>query len=133
MSRAHFDVAMDVRWGEMDAFGHLNNVMYYRYFEEARARWLATIGVGLTLEDDGPVLVASGATYLKPVTYPATLVVRCYPEALGRTSFTVRHEVRVEGSEQVVTEGFGKIVWISRETGRPTPVPAVIRGLFEGG
>ena len=132
MKATFFETVMDVRWGEMDAFGHLNNVMYFRYFEEARALWLASLGVGLTLEDDGPVLVSSGATYFHPVVYPARMRVRCYPELLGNTSFTVRHEVLLEGddSNTVYTEGRAKIVWISRETERPTRVPDVIRQLF---
>lgn len=128
---AYFESPMDLRWGEMDAFGHLNNVTYFRYFEEARARWLETLGVQLSMEDDGPVLVQSGATYLRPIHYPAILMVRCYPHEIGRTSFTIRHEIRLQGDEDTIyTEGFGKIVWMSRLTGRPTPVPDRVRCCF---
>src|SRR5688572_10396741 len=65
-------VELDVAWGDMDAFAHVNNVVYFRYFEVARIPYLDRIGWMRSREETGrgPILASTGARYRKPISYP---------------------------------------------------------------
>jgi len=122
-----------VRWGDMDALGHVNNTCYFRYMEQARIEWLYALAP--EREDGyaggtGPVIVNASCTFLEPLTYPADVEVRMSLDSPGRTSVMSRYELRV--GERRVADGAAKIVWIELESGRPTPLPALVRDLFEG-
>ena len=88
---AHYPVIhrQPIQWGEMDAFSHLNNVVYYRYAESARIAYLQTLGMF-----DGSmvtVLAQSSCQYLRPVTYPDTLLLGVRCQRLGNTSITMEY------------------------------------------
>ena len=103
-----FEYPLEIRWGDMDALGHVNNVIYFRYFEQARAAWLASIGEEGTINcaDQGPLIITADATYLKPVVYPAQLLIRMLGEAPGRSSFVVRYEIfKRDDPETIYTTG----------------------------
>lgn len=68
-----------VRWGDMDSYGHVNNTLYFQYLEEARVAWFETLGIDLEGAAEGPVVLQSLHTYLKPVVHPATVVGNCTP------------------------------------------------------
>lgn len=78
-----------IHWGEMDAFNHLNNVVYYRYAESARIAYLQALGMF-----DGnmvTVLAQSSCQYLRPVTYPDTLLLGVRCQRLGTTSIAMEY------------------------------------------
>src|SRR5204863_3367620 len=70
-------VEMDVAWGDMDAFAHVNNVVYFRYFENARIAYLDRVGWLASMHDSGlgPILASTSARFRKPVTYPDQLLI----------------------------------------------------------
>src|SRR4051794_35445782 len=70
-------VELDVAWGEMDSFAHVNNVVYFRYFENARVDYLPRIGWFATMTEHGlgPIASATNARFRKPVAYPDRLLV----------------------------------------------------------
>lgn len=88
---AHYSVmhTQPVQWGEMDAFNHLNNVIYYRYAESARIHYLQTLG----LFDGSMVtlLARSSCQYLRPVCYPDTLIIGVRCQHLGNTSIIIEY------------------------------------------
>lgn len=76
-----------VAWGEMDAFNHLNNVAYYRYAESARISYLRQTGLMMFGRNDLlTILASSSCQYLKPVTFPDTLMIGIGIKKLGNTS-----------------------------------------------
>lgn len=80
-----FRCVMPVRWGDLDAQKHVNNTAYFRYFEEARVQLFAQ--AGLTMADSKVgLLVHASCDFLKPLDYPATLVVHLVLTHIGRTS-----------------------------------------------
>ena len=88
---AHYPVIYQqpIHWGEMDAFNHLNNVVYYRYAESARIGYLQALGMF-----DGnmvTVLAQSSCQYLRPVTYPDTLLLGVRCQRLGTTSIVMEY------------------------------------------
>lgn len=116
-----------VRWGDMDALGHVNNTVFFRYFEQARIEALTEAFGGAWPEGGGPILAATSATFRRPVRYPATAVVRAYGGPPGRTSFTHLYELRLEGDDETVYASCqARLVWVDAD-GRPTPLPDAIR------
>lgn len=65
-------LSVPLRWGDMDAFGHANNTVYFRFFEEARIVWLSSLNLGGPEEPTGPVIIKTSATFLKELNHPAT-------------------------------------------------------------
>jgi acyl-CoA thioester hydrolase len=112
----------------MDAFGHVNNTVYFRYMETARMEWLEALSdeyVGQSAPD-GPVIVNACCEFLLPLTYPADLEVRMFLGDPGRTSIGSYFEIWSEGRK--FAEGAARMVWINRKTQRSTPLPPLVAG-----
>ncbi len=112
-----------VRWGDMDALGHVNNTVYFRYMEQARIEWLfaqAKSGSGYDA-GHGPVIVNASCNFLAPLVYPGELEVRMYLGNPGRSSVGSYYDLVAGGTKYA--DGAAKIVWIDLATGRPTPLP----------
>jgi len=108
-----------MRWSDMDAFGHVNNAMYFTYFEQARVDWLVSIGVAHEL-----VLANISCTFLQPMKYPAELEVCLYAGPPGRSSLNTYYEVRDRPhTGQLCALGHGTIVWYDSVAGRSCPIP----------
>ena len=124
---------MVVRWGDMDAFGHVNNIMYFRYFEQCRVNWLSTIGKqkAVTESVEGPVIISTTANYLLPLHYPATVSISMYGADLGSSSFNSYYEIRdAKDNAKLYTTGEAKIVWVDQVKGKSKPLPSDIRELL---
>jgi len=114
-----------IRWGDMDAFGHVNNTVYFRFMEQARIEWLYAQAkeVGHT-GNDGPVIVNASCNFLLPLVYPGEVEVRMYLGEPGRSSIGSFYEILVAGTRYA--DGAAKIVWIDRASGRSVPLPEPI-------
>ncbi len=123
---SEFEVDIPVRWGDMDALGHVNNACYFRYMEQARIEWLKAIGEDFSLQKQGPILATAQCNYLKPVTYPATLRVQVQGEKPGRSSFVLRYRLLLDDG-QMVAEGETVIVWVNYAAGKSVPLPDNLR------
>lgn len=122
---------LEVRWGDLDAYNHVNNVSYFRYLEETRVRWMMLhrfMDEGVAIR---PVLVKSGVTFLKSALYPATLRVNvCLGERSAR-SISLRHEIRDAGQPEICyAEGYAKLVWVDIGTGKSVALPGEVLALF---
>ncbi|WP_350561879.1 acyl-CoA thioesterase [Psychrobacter sp. CAL346-MNA-CIBAN-0220] len=126
---AHYPVihTQPIQWGEMDAFNHLNNVVYYRYAESARIAYLQELGMF-----DGSmvtVLAQSSCQYLLPVTYPDTLLLGVRCQRLGTTSIVIEYsyyscaqQALVAIADAVIvrldSDGKDKLPWTKEERAR---------------
>lgn len=117
----------DIAWGDMDALGHVNNARYLDYFQEARIEWLRTLDINLR-EQHGPVVIHVACTYLKPVVYPARLLLRSAIHGLGRSSFNMSYDLFQ--NEVLMSQGSCKIVWVDYKLNQSIKVPETIRALF---
>jgi acyl-CoA thioester hydrolase len=128
---------MDVRWGDMDAMGHVNNTVYFRYIETARIAWLEQIGALPDPAGTGPVLINARCSFLKQLKYPARIEVTSFAAAPGRSSFEVSHEIRIVDADgqpgALHAEGAAKIVWVDFEVEKSVPLPDEIRALLPQG
>ncbi len=117
-----------VRWGDMDALGHVNNAAYFVYFEQARVEALGALGVTL-----GPesvlVVAATAAVYTRPVTDPATVEVAVEVGPPGGSSFPTYYTLTVDGV--VCATGEATVVQVDGATGRATRLPTPLREALE--
>ena len=120
---------MPVRWGDMDAYGHVNNTIYFRYMEQARCEWLEGLGYKVAPEGHAPVIINAACTFMIPMTYPGTVEVRTFAGELGRSSVVTSYEMRIVGDETVYAQGSAKIVWMDTATGKSVPIPDDLRAL----
>jgi acyl-CoA thioester hydrolase len=115
-----------VAWGDMDAFGHVNNTVYFRWFESARMAFFEQIGIGSERpEKVGPIMASTTCDYLFPVTYPATVTVDAHVQRVGNTSFVMEHLATKDGT--AVARGSVVIVLIDYTTGAKVRVPDEMR------
>ena len=122
-------LSMPLRWGDMDAYGHANNTVYFRFFEEARITWLASLELGAENDPDGPVIIKTSATFLKELAHPATVEVRTYADKAGNTSLDTYHTLTDTETGTLYAEGYAKIVWMDRATRKSTPLPDTLKAL----
>jgi len=118
-----------IRWGDMDAYGHVNNTIYFRYMEQARCEWLEGLGYKVAPEGHAPVIINAACTFMIPMTYPGTVEVRTFAGELGRSSVVTSYEMRIVGDETVYAQGSAKIVWMDTATGKSVPIPDDLRAL----
>ena len=133
MKRKHVHVeTIPIRWGDMDAMGHVNNTIYFRYMEQARIAWFDTLGVRPAPGGEGPVIINASCTFLKELVYPGNLEVKMYAGKVGRTSFETWLEMRPSYDPATVyAAGGAKVVWVDFSKGKSVPLPDRIRQLVE--
>ncbi|MBR0680952.1 acyl-CoA thioesterase [Roseomonas eburnea] len=125
-------VAITTRWSDNDAYGHINNVTYYSFFDTAVNTWLIRRGV-LDIQNSSVIglVVETGCRYFRPLAYPVDVTAGIRVARIGTSS--VRYEVGIFGGEETTAAAEGHFihVYVSRETGRPVPLPAELRAALE--
>jgi acyl-CoA thioester hydrolase len=125
-------IEIPIAWGEMDALGHVNNVVYFRYFESARIDFLRKAGCSQLRASDGIgfILQSMEARFRMPLVFPDTIVVGTKLVAIEDDRFTLAHSVRstTHGQTQgVAAVGRGTIVTYDYAAGRKVAIPSTIR------
>lgn len=122
-------VEVPVAWGDMDAFGHVNNTVFFRWFETARIAFLEAIE--FTAGGDGggvgPILASAACRFRRPVTYPDTVMVGVRTDDIGEDRFTHIYRVVRSGSGEVVAEGESVVVAYDYDAGRKAAIPPEVR------
>ena len=124
-------VQFPVRWGDMDALGHVNNIVYFQYFETARLQWYELAGFSplAGAAEEGMVIVDNHAQYIKPVVYPATVCIRMGGHSPGRSSFVSTYSLTVD--EELYTIGSSRVVWVNTTAGKSMPLPDAVRVMLK--
>ena len=123
----HF-TAITMRWADNDAYGHVNNTVYYAWFDSAVNQWLIEAGLLDVAAGDPIGLVAeTGCRYYAPLSYPGIVDVGVAVERLGNSSVTYRLGVFGEGGAEPAAEGHFTHVVVDRHSRRPVPLPDVWR------
>jgi acyl-CoA thioester hydrolase len=114
-----------IRWGDMDAMGHVNNTIYFRYMEQARVGWFERMFGELSGgRDEGIVIVNASCNFLKPLVYPGTVEVKMLFGIASRSSVQSYYEMRM--NDTLYADAAAKIVWIDIARGKAKPLPASI-------
>ena len=115
---------MTLRWSDADRYGHVNNTVYYQWFDVAVNEWLIAAGL-LDLAGDGPLgfVVETGCRYARPIDFPGAVDIGLVVESVGGSSVRYRLGVFAEGSGDAAAEGRFVHVYVDRATRRPHPLP----------
>ncbi len=128
--------AVTVRWGDMDAMGHVNNVMYFQYIESARIGfvealgWETSIGTG---PRQGPAVVSQTYNYRRQVFYPDELEVGVRCQEVRGKSFVLEFGLFRKGTEDLVGDGISVMVWLDYDAGKALPIPPGLRHALSRG
>lgn len=123
--------SIPMRWGDMDALGHVNNAVYFRFMEQARVGFFDACGLGRgELAEVTNVVVNASCNFRRPLVYPGTVAVRMALSEPGKTSVMSTYDLVFAGESYA--DGAAKIVFVDRTTLRPCPIPPALRRLCEG-
>jgi acyl-CoA thioester hydrolase len=108
------------RWADNDVYGHVNNTVYYQWFDTAVNGWLLEAGL-LDIEQGDPIglVVETGCSYFSPLSFPGDVEVGISVDRLGNSSVTYRIGVFGAGSAEASAQGHFTHVYVSRESRRP--------------
>jgi acyl-CoA thioester hydrolase len=122
-------VEQAVDWADMDPFQHVNNVVYFRYFENGRIEWFRQIGWwdSLPLTGIGPIVASTAARFRRPVKYPDRLLCGTKVTKIGTDRFTLAHRLVSQTTGEITTEGDVEIVAFDYRNGGKVAIPEAIR------
>ncbi len=125
------EMSLPLRWGDMDAMGHINNTLYFRYMEICRLDWMFSVGAGVDREGDGPVVVNAFCNFLRQLEFPGDIRVTMYVSNPGRSSFETWHTIeRTDQPGTVWAEGGAQTVWTDYRARKSAPMPDWFRALL---
>ena len=123
---------LDTRWMDNDVYGHVNNVVYYSYFDTAANRYLIERGgLDIAASEVIGVVVESQCMYYAPISYPEKIRAGVRVDKLGNRSVTYGIAVFRAGSDEAVASGHFVHVFVDRATRRPVAMPDRIRSALE--
>jgi acyl-CoA thioester hydrolase len=118
------NIELKVQWGDMDAFNHVNNVMYFRYFESARLAYFERIGVMDKSNNNqiAPILAETSCRYRLPLNYPDTILVGARVIENHSHGFLMEYAIFSQSHKAVSSIGTGRIVMLNYKTHEKVPV-----------
>jgi acyl-CoA thioester hydrolase len=134
-ARRHYKVWREIgtRWADNDAYGHVNNTVYYQWFDTAVNAWLIEAGMlDIAHGDRIGLVVETGCRYARSLSYPAIAELGLAVEHVGRSSVRYRLGVFGKGEEEAAAEGYFVHVYVARADRRPVSLPGTWRNAFAG-
>ena len=125
-----FESRQSVRWGDMDAMGHVNNAMYFRYLETARIDWFTAVGFRPDPQGQGPVIVNAFCNFYRQLEYPGDILVSLYVSDAARTTFETWATIEKLSEPGVVcAAGGATTIWVDFPRQKAAELPDWIRKL----
>jgi acyl-CoA thioester hydrolase len=117
-----------IRWGDMDAMGHVNNTVYFRYMESTRIDWFDKIGILPNPKGEGPVIVNAFCNFYKQLEYPGDILAKMYVSDPGRTTFESWCTLeRVDQPGRVDAAGGATTIWVNFLQQKAVTLPDWVR------
>ena len=127
-----YEMVIPIRWGDMDAMNHVNNTIYFRYFESLRIEWFRSLQLYTSETRKGPVIINAFCNFLRQLEFPGDVRVTMHVAKPGRTSFETYHTLeRTDEPGLVYAEGGARTVWTDYAAKRSAPMPGWFRELLE--
>ena len=125
-----FETHIAVRWGDMDAMGHVNNATYFRYMETARIDWFRSIGCVPDAQGEGPVIVNAFCNFYRQFEYPDEVLLKMYVSDPGRTTFESWATMEKVAEPGVVcAAGGATTLWVNFPQQKAVGLPDWIRAI----
>ena len=119
-----------IRWGDMDAMGHVNNTVYFRYMEQARISWFdALVPDGEAWQATGIVIANAACNFKRALSYPGTVDVQVFIGAPGASSVPTFYELSING--ELYADGAATVVFIDMQKQKPIRIPQAIREVMQ--
>ena len=119
-----------IRWGDMDAMGHLNNTTYFRYAETIRMDWLNAIGAMSNRLGEGPVILNAFCNFYRQLEYPGDVRMRMYTSDPARTTFETWYTMGlVDDPDRVYAAGGATTIWVDFPKQKAVSMPDWLRTL----
>lgn len=113
-----------IRWGDMDAYGHVNNTIYFRYMEQARVEWITSLGYQVAPGRESMLMMNGFCNFYKQLSYPGDLILKTSIGAIGRTSMDVFTSMALTSTpNEEVAIGGATMVWVDLTTNKSAPWP----------
>jgi acyl-CoA thioester hydrolase len=126
-----FSMTLPIRWGDMDAMGHVNNTVYFRYLEIVRIDWMRAIGCEPDPRGEGPVIVNAFCNFHKQLEYPGEVLATMYVSDPGRSSFESWCTLsRSDDPDTLYASGGATTVWVNFPQQKSMPLPDRMRTLL---
>jgi acyl-CoA thioester hydrolase len=123
-----FEMVIPIRWGDMDVMGHVNNTVYFRYFEVARIAWWDSLGYRPAPNGEGMVIVNAFCNFHRQLEYPGDVHARHYVANPGRSSFETYVTLeRTDEPGTLYASGGAKSVWLDIAGQKSRPLPDWLR------
>ena len=123
-----FEMVIPIRWGDMDAMGHVNNASYFRYLETLRIDWFRSIGCQPDADGVGPVIVNAFCNFIRQLEYPGDVLAKHYIGKVGPSSLdTYATMERVDLPGVIHASGGATVVWTDFKAQKSVAIPAEIR------
>ena len=116
-------VAVQVQWGDQDAFGHVNNTVFMRWFEIGRISYVERLGLShdASRKSPAPILAAVGCNFRHQVAYPDRVLVGTRVSRVGNRSLVMEHAIFSETHDKIVADGTSTIVQFDYSEGKSCP------------
>ncbi|MEY4747932.1 MAG: hypothetical protein RIQ60_146 [Pseudomonadota bacterium] len=125
------DMVVPMRWGDMDPMNHVNNTIYFRYFEIVRLAWFGKLGLMPGPDGIGPVIANAFCNFYRQLEYPGDVLLKHYACKPGRSSFdTYVTMERAEQPGEIYAAGGATIVWVDFPKQKSVPLPDSMRALL---
>jgi acyl-CoA thioester hydrolase len=109
-----YEMSMPIRWGDMDAMGHVNNTIYFRYLETCRIDWMRSVGALPDAKGDGPVIVNAFCNFYKQLEYPGDVIMKMYVSDPARTTFETWGTMeRADQPGVIYAAGGATTIWVN--------------------
>lgn len=123
-----YQEVVPMRWGDMDAMGHLNNASYFRFMETVRINWFTQLNCSPDPKGEGPVIVNAFCNFYKQLEYPCDVRVKMFVSDAQRSSFESWATLeRVDQPGVIHAEGGATTVWVNFPLQKSAPLPDWMR------
>lgn len=121
-----------IRWGDMDAMGHVNNIVYFRYMEQARISWFESLASPQeTWRSHAIVIANASCNFRRALSYPGTVEVKVFTGRPGGSSVATYYELRLEGDPEPYADGAAVVVFVDAKSQKPIRIPEKLRATMQ--
>jgi acyl-CoA thioester hydrolase len=118
------EMRMPIRWGDMDAFRHVNNTVYFRYMEQARVEWIESLGIQVAPGTGSMLMINGFCNFYQQLSYPGELILKTYIGNIGKSSIDLFTSITLSSKPDFISaEGGATMVWVDLKSNKSAPWP----------
>ena len=118
------EMRMPIRWGDMDAFRHVNNTVYFRYMEQARVEWIESLGMQVAPGNGSMLMINGFCNFYQQLSYPGELILKTYIGNIGKSSIDLFTSITLSSKPDFISaEGGATMVWVDLKSNKSAPWP----------